>query len=379
MTLNKLILSSKPSHRFIRHLVFWVVYCSYFYLQSLPPRSFAEFFISRTYFIALLNLCAFTPVFVAITYFSLNYLLPNTILKKKYLLFIAGFFFSYMAGTAINYFTAEWFLIITGFFPNTFTHRLEMSNYNTRWGMVIATIALGIKFSKNWYLQQKENLEIVKRKLRIKMESEKARIHPELLLRSLATICSDIDSGSDKAPSLILHLSDVLSYSLYESDSKLVPLERELTELQNLILLEKQNRGNVVEIDMKASGDTFGKLIVPMIIVKMVEESIAIVEIDGPERCHLNAEIIVSNKQLYLYMVFAGVKENNSTTEKWKSLITNARNRLNEFYTETNYQIKLLSTACGDSNQQMIQLAVNLIEKNVGSKSKLIGAEHDLA
>jgi hypothetical protein len=137
-------------------------------------------------------------VFIAATYFFIYYLLPKTIQKKKYLLFIAGFLLTYIIGTAINYFTAQQFLIITQFFPDTFQHRIEMSNVNTRWGMIIATIALGIKLSKNWYIQQKENLEIVKNKLKMEMQSEKARIHPELLLRSLDNIYDNIQSGSIK-------------------------------------------------------------------------------------------------------------------------------------------------------------------------------------
>jgi len=380
MTLNKFIFSSKHSHTLVRHLAFWIVYCSYFYLQSLPPRSFSEFLIGKTYFIALMNLCAFAPVFIAVTYFFVDYLLPNTIMKKRYFLFICGFLFAYTIGTAINYFTAEWFLIITGYFPNTFEHRLEMSNYNTRWGMIIATIALGIKLSKNWYVQQKENLEIVRRKLRTNMASEKARIHPELLLHSLDTICSHIRSGSNKAPSLILDLSEILSYSLYESDSKLVPLEKELTELQKLISLEKQNKKGLVDIDMKILGDPFGKLIVPMILIKTFEESIAMLQINRPVHCQLNSEIIVSDNQLSSDIVLTGLQENSSTTQKWSSLIENTRSRLNEFYTEKNYQVKLTSAECGNTTQLMIRLVVDLIliETNVGSRSQLIASDHDL-
>jgi len=229
-------------------------------------------------------------------------------------------------------------------------------------------------------VQQKENLEIVRRKLRTNMASEKARIHPELLLHSLDTICSHIRSGSNKAPSLILDLSEILSYSLYESDSKLVPLEKELTELQKLISLEKQNKKGLVDIDMKILGDPFGKLIVPMILIKTFEESIAMLQINRPVHCQLNSEIIVSDNQLSLDIVLTGLQENSSTTQKWSSLIENTRSRLNEFYTEKNYQVKLTSAECGNTTQLMIRLVVDLIliETNVGSRSQLIASDHDL-
>jgi two-component system LytT family sensor kinase len=356
VTAYEFIFSTKPSYRLTRHLVFWVIYCVYFYIQSLPPRKVEEFFIGKTYFTALMNLFVFAPVFIAATYFFIYYLLPKTIQKKKYILFITGFLLTYIIGTAINYFTAEIFLIVTGYFPNTFQHRIEMSNYNTRWGMIIATIALGIKLSKNWYLQQKENLEIIKRKARTEMQCEKAKIHPELLLRSLDTIYGNIGSGYNKAPSLILNLSEVLSYSLYENENTMVTLESELTQLRNLIILEQEKLESNIYFEMQLKGDTANKYVAPMILVKMLEQIITLLYDAEIYSCLLQLNLIAEGSVFFSIWSFKNDDENALTKINWKFFIRNAENRLSSYYARSDFNIKLREY----QNEVVINLQIRL-------------------
>jgi len=366
VTPYEFIFSKKSTHRIARHSVFWLAYCIYFYLQSIPPRTFDEFFVRRTYFIALINLSAFAPVFIAVTYFFIYYLLPNTIAKKKYLRFIAGFLLSYIVGTAINYFTAEWFLIVTAFFPNTFQHRLEMGNYNTRWGMVIATLALGIKLSKNWYIQQKENLEIIKRKSRTEMQSEKAKIHPELLLRSLDNIYDHIQSGSDKAPSLILNLSEVLSYSLYENENIRVLLKNELIQLQHLIALEQQKKEGCLYIEMREKGSSMNTYVAPMVLVKMLEQAITHLYRAGLFSCFVRLNLVEENNTLFSTLSFRHEAGKALCNINWESFITNTRNRLTAHYAPSDFAIELTKYR----SEIIVKLQLELSEH--GEDKKLI-------
>lgn len=375
MTKHEFIFSNKTSHKVARHLLFWLVYCTYFYLQSLPPRTYVEFFKEKTYYIALINLCCFAPVFITTTYVFIFYLLPKTIKKKKYSLFIICFLLVYITGTFINYFTAEMFLYYTGFFPNTFQHRVEMGNYNMRWGMIIATIAIGIKLSKDWYLQQKENLEILREKTRSEMQIQKARIHPEFLLRSLDAIYTHAQSGSDKSLSMILNLSDLLSYSLYESDMKLVPIEKELLEIKHLIALEQQNEESLITIEMHVDGETNNQYIAPMLIVKLLQENIALLRNAKPEPYMVSLNIIVTNNRLFLDLSIIGPCKKTLPQIKWLLLIGNIGKSLNEYYSKNDYQIELGE----EENETLISLNLRL-SKGVTSDSsiKLIPTSYDL-
>src|SRR6185436_19079393 len=83
---------------------------------------------------------------------------------------------------------------------------------------MLLAIAAGIKFSKKWYLQQRENERLAKQKLATELQLLKTSIHPRFLLHSLNTVQRHIDNSSAQSPVLILQLSDLLSYLLYEKD-----------------------------------------------------------------------------------------------------------------------------------------------------------------
>lgn len=362
--------------------MFWILYCTYFWVQSFAPKKFDEFFIGDTYYFAFLNLCCFAPVFIFAVYFFVYYLLPNTIKKKKYGQFVLGFILVYIFGTFINYFTAGIFLDNVHYSipiePN-FEHKLEFGNYNTRWGMIIATVALGIKLSKDWYLQQKENMEILRKKTRTEMQLQKARIHPELLFRSLDTIYTNIQSGAANSTSMILNLSDLLSYSLYETDMELVPFEKELLELQHLIFLEQLNKESAIKIKVQREGDISNKFIAPMVIVKLIEESITLLYNAETLSWLINLRIIVVNNTLSLHLSFIDLNEKLSAIIKWNLLIDNTRNRLSEYYSATDYQIELTEEKIETVISLKIRLTSNTKETNVVSTTKLNAASYDPA
>jgi hypothetical protein len=350
MTINDFIFSNQRRHRLTRHLVFWICYCTFFYLQSIALRTYKEFFTTGPYFTALMNLCVYAPFFIGATYFFIYYLM-----KKKYFVFVLGFLAVYAIGTAINYFPSKLFLIMTGWFPDTFEHRIEMSNFNTRWGMVIAFVAIGIKFSKNWYLQQKENLEIIKRKTRIEMHLEKANIHPELLLRTLDTIHSDTQSGYKNAPSQILYLSELLSYSLYENENEMAPLEKELLQLKHLIMLENQNKERSANIRMNIHGDTNNRFIAPMVLVKMLEQGITHLHSSGTFSWIAEWNFVITDN-LYSTLSF-NADENAFTNMDWPLLIEKARNRLKGYYDSKDFSLELVN----NHNEIIISLELKLL------------------
>lgn len=366
MQWNEFIFSNKTSYRVARHLVFWGVYCFYFWMQSFAPRKLDEFFIGDTYYFAFLNLCCFGPVFIFAVYFFIYYLLPQTLQKKRYGLFVFYFLMVYLLGTLINYFTAGIFLNSVNYsipIEPDFQRRIEFGSYNTRWGMIIATVALGIKLSKDWYLQQKENLGILTQKTRTEMRLQKARIHPELLFRSLDTIHSNIRSGSVHSNSMILNLSDLLSYSLYESEMEFVPLEKELIELQHLVCLEQLNKESLVNIQMQTEGEISNKLIAPMVLIKLLEECITLLHQTGASYL-LNLHVMVAKNALYLNLSFRDLDEKSYSIIKWPLLFDKANNRLSEDYPATDYQIELAEGQKERAIKLNIKLASDLKDSN---------------
>jgi hypothetical protein len=269
-------LSGEFRHRIARHLVFWLAYLSYFYIQSVAPAKYGEFFVADTWYYAFLNVSCFGPVLIAMVYFSIYFLLPRFLIPKRYGLFILAFLLLYAGGTIINYFTADIFLSHVHYSTpkeNNFRHRLEFGNYNTRWAMVISVVAMGMRLAKFYYLQQQENLKILGNTLQAEWQFQKSAFHPEFLLDSLGHIRSLINASSDAAPSMILKMADLLNYSVYENDKANISLEKELAECENLLQLQHKKNGND-SLSMDVSGNPQGRLIIPMSLLKLVEENL---------------------------------------------------------------------------------------------------------
>jgi LytS/YehU family sensor histidine kinase len=281
-------------------------------------------------------------VFIAAVYVSIYYLLPKTLAQKKYAFFFLAFLLLYAAGTFVNYFMAGIFLSHVHYSTPVevnFEHRMEFGNYNTRWGMVIAIVAMGIKLTKTWYLQQRENLEIAKKKNRVEMQLQKARLHPAFLFRTLDTIYDHIQSGSGKAPSITLNLSELLRYSLYENGKELVPLERELEQLNNFITIEQQGRG--IDKKIQTSSKANSKYLVPLIIIKLLEESIALLHAGERVASLAKLNITEVNNKVWVMLFFRRLHKQPDEVIDVGVAVENAKKRLLEYYSANDFSLEL--------------------------------------
>jgi LytS/YehU family sensor histidine kinase len=76
---------------------------------------------------------------------------------------------------------------------------------------------------------------------------------------------------SEEAPEVVVKLSDLLSYMLYECNAPRVPLEKEVNLLQDYLALEKIRYRNELKVDFDVQGRMSGKLIAPLLLIPFVE------------------------------------------------------------------------------------------------------------
>jgi LytS/YehU family sensor histidine kinase len=105
------------------------------------------------------------------------------------------------------------------------------------YGIKVTLIAVAIALLKQWWAKQKEKEQLEKEKINAELQLLKAQIHPAFLFSTLNNIISHAQEASPKAPEMLIKLSDLLSYMLYECDAPKVKLEKEIGMIKEYLAL----------------------------------------------------------------------------------------------------------------------------------------------
>lgn len=121
-------------------------------------------------------------------------------------------------------------------------------------------------------LEKKEKI-LKEEKLATELKLLKAQLNPHFLFNTLNNIYGLARSGDKKTPAVILELSDLLRFMLYETNSPTITLKQELDILAKFISLEKLRYGNSLNVVFEKDIADYGFVISPLLIINLVENS----------------------------------------------------------------------------------------------------------
>lgn len=283
MPLHDFIFSGQPGKRLQRHLLFWTAwwlyfsFCDYLYQLPLPGTGLQPQFVNLGSHLLLktfLLIVVYIIACYAIMYASLPMIVKNKWLKAALLLLpIAGFLY-------ITVYFLFWDVFT---YIDSVLGSPGQKNRGTRFwpavylGLIaplkIIASAIAIKYVKNWWLKQKESERLDREKVNAELQLLKAQVHPDFLFKTLNNIYTHALSASPKTPGMLLKLSDLLSYMLYECDQPVVPLEKEIVMMKEYMQLEKISHNDEPEMEVNIKGDLNGKNIAPFLLLPFIENS----------------------------------------------------------------------------------------------------------
>ncbi|MEZ4810901.1 MAG: histidine kinase [Allomuricauda sp.] len=123
-----------------------------------------------------------------------------------------------------------------------------------------------IKISRDSFIKR-QNIKEAELKLL------KAQLNPHFLFNTLNNLYGLAKIKSDKLPDLMLKLSDLLRYGLYDTKEELVPIKKEIQYLENYISLEQIRLEDKTKIELSISGNDDTILIPPMLLIVFVENA----------------------------------------------------------------------------------------------------------
>jgi LytS/YehU family sensor histidine kinase len=137
----------------------------------------------------------------------------------------------------------------------------------------VLVFATAVKVVKHWYIQQHKNQELEKEKMFSELRYLKSQVHPHFFFNTLNNLYGLTLSKSDTAPEVVLRLSDLMSYMLYDTNTQWVPLEKEINYIRNYIALEKLRFGKRFNVSFQVQGDTASFVIAPLLLLPFIENS----------------------------------------------------------------------------------------------------------
>lgn len=137
---------------------------------------------------------------------------------------------------------------------------------------LIAGISFIIKITTDWGKQLGRQHELETRAMQSELNLLKSQINPHFLFNTLNSLYAMSLKKSDDAPEIVIRLSEMMRYMLYECNVKQVPLSKEIMYIENYLFLEKLRHKNT-DIRFTVEGDPGNLQISPLLFMAFIENA----------------------------------------------------------------------------------------------------------
>jgi len=137
----------------------------------------------------------------------------------------------------------------------------------------IIGVALFVKLVENWLRSQKYQKEMERERLESELKMLKFQINPHFLFNTLNNLHTLVYKKSDNAPEVVMKLSSLMRYMLYETEGNYVSLAKELEYLQNFVELQKLRLASNQLVTMAIKGESDSYVIAPLLLVPFIENA----------------------------------------------------------------------------------------------------------
>ena len=180
----------------------------------------------------------------------------------------------------------------------------------------------------NRYRKERINQLLIQEHQAAELQFLKAQINPHFLFNTLNNIYSLSIIQSPKTPQMVLQLSQLLRYVLYESQNKKVSLSGELTQIEKYIALFQLKNETPVRIELEKEGTIDGQKIEPMMLIPLVENALKHCDFDTNEKAYARIAIYTEGDTLHFSTINSKNDANQQKDEVGGVGLKNIRKRL---------------------------------------------------
>lgn len=352
------LLKKTSSNRIFAHIMFWVAFTCFFGIMygSHEKNNFWNEVISQIMVL---------PAYLLLVYPSLYFIIPKFLLRQKIAVSVLSFTLLIFAAI-VTLRCIAWFIIYPLYYQDGLTCEqcdfwmpYKLLYYGVMLSAVLFLTTL-IKMLKLWYQNQKNTQSLEQEKLEAELKFLKGQIHPHFLFNTLNNLYALTLKNDDRAPEVVLKISELMNYMLYETNSEWVSLEKEINYLKNYISLERIRYGKRVDVNFNISGEVYNRKVAPMLLLPFIENSFKHGVSGQVDNAWVEIDLSVKENRLTLKVENSRppLEVNHSDKDYAKGIgLKNVKRRLELLY-PNEYELKVFD----ESDTYLVVLKLNLEE-----------------
>ncbi len=310
----------KP-YRWILHGLFWAFYLVVQALMLGQLSTAAESIIRITWAFCLHLLLAYSNWF---------WLIPHYFKKQRY-----GLYFTWILGMIIGFtlgkvLMEEYYL---GILPQVKAY--PMIRYVlTFFSLVMVWISSSLlKLLEDFIQTTAREAALKTGKLEAELKLLKSQINPHFLFNTLNNVYSLVYLKSDDAAPMLLKLSGILRYMLYECEAPQVPIQKEINYLKDCIELQILNPNDKHKVQFEVINHHPQAQIEPLLFINFIENSFKHSSLPAPDG-FINLSLQIEPDTIF-FRIENSIMPQDSPKDKVGGIgIHNVKQRLNLLYPE---------------------------------------------
>jgi sensor histidine kinase YesM len=288
------VTKSRVGGRIISHILFWIISMLLFTVLIFYNRDFRFSEFDLRMGISILSTLFLLAISV---YINLLWILPKFFSTRKYLLFFVLQLLNALLFILLNFILTG---ILEGYHPN-FLEEAVAEFFLVIVFLAVSTLMKFMQDSINLQGVQLKIKEVERQKIESELRALKAQVNPHFFFNTLNSMYALSLDKSDKAPELILKLSELMRYILYESADDQVPMERQIDFIKNYIYLEKIRTNERLKVEFLVKGENTGMTIAPLMLIPFVENAFKHVAKKNGTDAFIRIELDISKDDRMLF------------------------------------------------------------------------------
>jgi two-component system LytT family sensor kinase len=325
--------------KFYRHLAFWAT-CTvqgtlleYTWIESLFTKQPASY----TILLAISFNLVLMPSKILFTYYAVDVAVTQP-LKKSYNVSVSIIKLSVAFLLAIILYRIGCVYFINPIeYP--LVHYSFRNVFEIGWMFVafldigcVTGIATALTLFRLQTINIRNEKDLIKDKLETELKFLKNQINPHFLFNTLNDIYALSRKKSDKAPEVVMRLSKLLRFMLYESVKDVIPIAEEINILEDYVQLEKVKHSDRFNVFFHKEIDDYNQHIAPLILLPFIENAFKHGINETIDESSVEISVVLKNGQLTFLVKNTHDGQDGGTPVIEKIGLSNTRRQLELIY-----------------------------------------------